>query len=776
MQKTVILLIIYMLTIGVSAFAFDITRNGKPVAIVVVDETATKAEITAANEFVKYISSISGASLPISNKPATNGNNIYIGQTKTTKSIIKYDWNKLKSDGILIKSTNNNLILAGDRPRGTLYAVYTFLEDYLGVKYFTPKLEVVPQNKSISIANNINYSYVPPFFSRETYYNNNLDNPLFAVKMKSNGNANNIPEELGSHIELIGWCHTFAGLIPEELYYKDHPEWFSLIDGKRAGGPGSQLCLSNPELLNELTKRVIERLDQAKDPRLISVTQNDNTVECQCENCVKLKKEYGTPSGLIIRAVNYVASKVKEKYPNVMVETLAYQHTLPAPKNIKPADNVIVRICDIENNFGEPIIEQSKNAPYNLKNGRLFPYVNQQTVNKDFYNNVTAWSNIAKNLFIWDYTVNFSNYHIVHPNIQVLQPNIKFFRDNHVKAVFEQGDSFNETVSFNELKSYLIAKLLWNPNADVDKLTSEFLNAYYGDGAKQIGEIINLCKNIIKDKKIFVSTYMYDISWMSPKEMIEVFKLFDEALVNTSGNKETYDRVLNCMMCFQYGWYLASPEIQKEVADSGYLKISDPAKYKEEYDKFAVDHNNKYISEGRPMNFAATPYALSKSGNIPEICKGLKDEDWIEIQDKDYGLFSLGNRDTDENASDKSITRLFPVNTEWSMQVDLAGNINAFLKSNIKSIDLYAVCKVVNKKNDEGNVVAIGIWDSGANTTRFEKKIPAKYLQNNTFTTVYLGSVAPFKSESSIFYIAPDKNPNVADSVEIDRIIGILKK
>ena len=228
------------------------------------------------------------------------------------------------------------------------------------------------------------------------------------------------------------------------------------------------------------------------------------------------------------------------------------------------------------------------------------------------------------------------------------------------------------------------------------------------------------------------------------------------------------------MLSFQYGWYLDNEATQKQVANSGYLKYTDPVEYKKFYNEFCEAHGNSYLSEGGKMNTIDTPFSIPKSGDIPEVCKNLDEKNWIEIQDNCYGLFAMGNRDVNDIASDKSITRLYPVNTEWSMQLNLASNMNYYLKNGVKAFDMYVMVKSVNKKAEAGNVLTVGVW-SGEKGTVFEGKVNIKDINDNKFCTVYLGEMPLFQSTSNTFFIAPEKNPTACDAIEIDRVVCVLK-
>src|SRR5690606_33177936 len=48
--------------------------------------------------------------------------------------------------------------------------------------------------------------------------------------------------------EGISFNHNYASLVPQWKYFKEHPEYFALIDGKRREHPEAQLCVSNPEV------------------------------------------------------------------------------------------------------------------------------------------------------------------------------------------------------------------------------------------------------------------------------------------------------------------------------------------------------------------------------------------------------------------------------------------------------------------------------------------------------------------------------------------------
>src|SRR5690606_23536657 len=151
----------------------------------------------------------------------------------------------------------------------------------------------------------------------------------------------------------------------------------------------------------------------------------------------------GSPSGSIIHFVNQVAAH----FPDRVISTLAYEYSRKAPATLRPAGNVHIMLCSIEVNRDRPIPEDPPSA--------------------DLRRDVEEWSRIADDIIVWDYVIQFRNLVSPFPNLHVIQPNLQFFADHGVKAMFEQG---NREVGgeFAELRAYLISKLMWNPALDVD--------------------------------------------------------------------------------------------------------------------------------------------------------------------------------------------------------------------------------------------------------------------------------------------------------------------
>ena len=351
MMKSVILFCAVALMCATEVFAaVKLTENGKAAGSIYVAEDAIPAEKTAAKELQNFIEQISGARLPVVNSKQ-NDTVISVGQDMDLTDI---DFKQLRPDEIILRTKNNRLYVSGGRPRGTLYAAYEFLEQKLGIRVLTPDETFIPQKATLEIEE-LNLRYAPQFETREILYSNKSA-PAFTPRIRANGHWQTTPPEYGGHNSILGFCHTFDLLIPAKKYLKTKPEWFSLAGGKRVGGQANgQLCLSNDEMRAELTRNALEMLRKNPDAKFISISQNDNNTYCRCEKCKAIDDVEGGPSGSLIRFVNLVAEDIGKEFPGVIIETLAYTYTRKIPNNLRPHDNVMIRLCSIECNFNRPM-------------------------------------------------------------------------------------------------------------------------------------------------------------------------------------------------------------------------------------------------------------------------------------------------------------------------------------------------------------------------------------------------------------------------------------
>lgn len=517
----------------------NLSQAGQAQATIVVGSQASEAEQHAAAELAHFLKLISGATYEVTSDAPPDRTCLFVGKQAARLASEEISTEGLGKDGILLQSTDRGLVLTGDTGRGTLYAVYTFLEDQLGCRWWSSQASTIPKQPGLTIKR-MNLRFVPTLEYREVYWTDAIRSGDWSARNKCNGNGHRLEAKHGGRERYQGFVHTFYALIPPDKYFKDHPEWFSEIKGQRKH-ERAQLCLSNEDMRKELVKNLKENLRANPAATIASVSQNDWHGYCQCEACAAIDKEEGSPAGSLLRFVNAVADDIKTEFPHVAISTLAYQYTRKPPKQVRPRDNVIIRLCSIECSFAEPL-----SAERNAK----------------FRDDIMGWSRICDRLYIWDYTTNFRHYFRPHPNLRSLGPNVKFFTMNGVKGIFEQGAYTSLGAEMAELRAWVLAKLLWNPKLDAQALIDEFLVGYYGPAAPHISNYLDIMHNTIAKTGDYLGCLP---SYKSPVPKFLLFEPLAQGWIElkaaetaVKSNPELLSRVklaqLPVLYCFMRQW------------------------------------------------------------------------------------------------------------------------------------------------------------------------------------------------------------------------------
>jgi hypothetical protein len=468
--------VIANLAAGTTASATILAQDGQAKARIVAPNEASPAERTAVRELAEYLEKATGARPEVVTEGTTTeqGTCIYVGPTRTAERA-GITAGKLGPEEWVIRTVDGGLVLAGGRPRGTLYAVYHFLEDVVGVHWWNPWEESVPRQPTLAIEP-LDRRGKPAFAYRDIYMLYGHDGGRFAARNRLNRQGDeDITGEFGGtrnygppyHV------HTFYRYVSPDQHFKEHPEWFSLINGKRTAEQG-QLCLTNPSLrqffLRQLKTFINESRETARQkgsppPEVFSVSQNDWTGACQCEACQAIAKDQESEAGPLLDFVNYLADAIRSEYPEVCIDTLAYWYTEKPPKTIKPRDNVIIRLCDVGSNYIKPITDPE---------------------NKPFREHLLRWSAIARNLRIWDYAVTYGPYSgFPLPTLQTYAADFRFYTQHNVEGVFTEFE-YPILADLRDLKIWTMMKLLEDPARSESELVQTFTDGFYGPAGGHI--------------------------------------------------------------------------------------------------------------------------------------------------------------------------------------------------------------------------------------------------------------------------------------------------
>ena len=450
---------------GNAATELTLATDGKTDYVIVVPAEATTHEQKTAEDLSKWLGEMTGTTFPVASDSDTpQPREISIGKTNRPGVGELRAESDLGAEGYAIGVDGERLLLVGGHKRGPIYAAYVFLEEDLGCRWYAGSSSEIPRQPTL-VCKPVPRRSVPALTIRDPFYKAAFDG-TWSLRNRTNAPSAGVPEEWGGNVDYALFVHTFHTLVPPAEYFEEHPEYFMLDEnGKRNR---HQLCTTNPDAIRIATESVLRVLKEHPNSEVISVSKSDGGRTCLCENCKALDDAEGTNAAALLHLVNQVAEAVAKEHPDVVVSTLAYLETVKPPKTMRPRENVAIRLCTDRCMWAHP-----------------FTPARESDV---FSEAMTGWGAIHDRIHIWDYCVNFSHYTAPMPNMDVVADNIRYFVAHHATGVMEQGAYQSPASERDSMRSWVMAKLMWDPSRDVWELMQDFVWGYFGKAAPAIAE------------------------------------------------------------------------------------------------------------------------------------------------------------------------------------------------------------------------------------------------------------------------------------------------
>ncbi len=555
-----------------------LAEEGKSDYSILVAEAAPPSEQRAALELQKFVEEMTGARLAIvTDAEAATGKLVLLGDSKATRRLapdIPFD--KLGGEGFVLRTVEDHLIVVGGKPRGTMYGVYGLL-DKLGCRWFTPEVSVIP-GKPTLLVEPLMEIHKPAFEYREPMFTEAVDKD-WSARNRLNGSNQRLDASTGGKISYFPFVHSFYRILPPKQYFHDHPEYYALVDGTRRGDD-AQLCLTNPEVLRLTIQTVLTWIDEHPEASIYSVSQNDTQGWCECENCRRVEdEEGGAHSGPILRFVNAVATEVGKKHPDKLIDTLAYWYSEPPPAKVRPVPNVRVRLCPI----GVCEAHAYERCEYS----------------QYFVEHLRAWGRITNQLYIWHYVTNFSHYLLPFPDFDELAADFPLYKKNGVVGIFLEGDGAPGGGGENAaLRSYVMARLLWDPDTNVSKAVDEFMLAYYAKAARAMRAYFDLQHHQVRLAPRGEGNHMWifnhpGVPYLSEEFLAQATKLLDKA-ESAATDDATRKRVQKARLSIDYVKFIHSKAF---VVCDGWYGPESLDKLKEHFQRILSDARSFGISE-----------------------------------------------------------------------------------------------------------------------------------------------------------------------------------
>ncbi len=519
-----------------------IVKDGESDFVIATEENPDECIVTAAEELQSYIKKVTGAELPVvTEKEITiDDKAILLGSTELTQKIKPMKTEDIKEDGFRFFSDGTHFIIFGEDSRGTLYGVYTFLEEYAGVRWFTPKLEKVPENKNLIIDANTDTLIEPSFAIRRN--SPAYADDAFRARNKTNVSFHYEAEKYGGALTYVLWDVTLDRLVPDSLF-AEHPEYFAMNpDGTRTT---DHVCLSHPDVLPiavENARKYMRECERETSDH-IHIGQKDNSNYCHCENCTALYEKYGAISAPTLIFTNNFADALDEEFPEFTFTFYAYGETERPPKDLtlKCNKNVVPVLCELHHACRSHTLGTCGAIDDNQIESE---FLNLYGDNEDYIaQDHKDWVSIADRTYIYDYTINFLFSAQFFSNFETMQSTMKYMHDIGITGyVYNCGDG--HYAAFNDLRNYLLAKLQWDVNADVEYMMMDFLSCYYGEeAAPYIKEILDIQTGQIK-----ATAHAFDFDWHYQSGYYPISKIAKldnlwEKAINADGTEDQKFRV-----------------------------------------------------------------------------------------------------------------------------------------------------------------------------------------------------------------------------------------
>ena len=501
-----------------------LAERGRPAACtVVVRRDATPCERHAADELRTLVARLTGVELPLADDAAPlPARAVLLGGTRHSASLLPDAGADLGDEGFRLKAAGPHLLVLGGAGRGPLYGVYELLERFGGCAWYSDAFEVVPRLDRLAVPSDLDETQRPAFDLRAQNGAKDFHGTDWALRNKMN------PEHLGPDLggsrhrfdPVLGKCHTFNALLNPDDWFDAHPEYFSEVDGVRVRHR-TQLCLTNPDVLRLCTEKVLARIAESypKGIRHYGVSPNDWMNACTCPSCREIDRREKSQAGTLIAFVNAIAEAVEAKYPDVVIQTLAYSYTRRPPATLVPRRNVQICLCTIECDFTRSI-EESRS----LENRRV-------------RHAFGVWRKGGRPLSVWDYSADFACWLHPWPNVESLRKNLLFFRANGVDQVFELGDGGSANDVWCDLRAWLIAKWMWNPDLAAEPLLARCFGDAFGPAAPEARRYFDLLHAHPRDTRRFPMGCFAGIhSRTVPDEVLETgAELFARAAEKAKG-------------------------------------------------------------------------------------------------------------------------------------------------------------------------------------------------------------------------------------------------
>ncbi|MGP0593524.1 DUF4838 domain-containing protein [Nitrospira sp. T9] len=616
-----------------------------------VSASATPAERYAAKELATYLGKVAGAKFQIKEVDGLSPDPFVMLGSRMAgapRSVMEPASKDLLSNGFLIQTKGEDLIITSQSPEGLLFGVYHFLENYLSCRWYSSDFMVIPYRAKVTIPSTFDLQ-VPRYVHREVF-SADADNLEFYVRNRMNGQFGH--RAVRQHEQRFGSLSNIRPvgvheLISRSKYGRSHPEFFG--EGQLRFGKASVRAKAI-----EAVHRKLGRWPQEPYFLLISPADIDSYYN---EDEDKALIDAGrAPGTAFFDFVRVIADAVREEYPQVTVLALAYTWSRKPPINIKLPINMGIMLANIEVDFSKPL---------------------DSAGNRDFLHDLEGWAKLTDSIIIWDYITNFNSYIQPHPNFGVLGKNLKILSQwPQVKGVFEQGSYGTRGGEFAELRAWVLSKLLWNPQQDEKVLIQQFLTGYYGPASQFMADYLALLEKSIQEHPMHLSVKVPPTAaYFSQDFLVQADQIFQKAEHAVRNEVKFLRHVQAARLGIDYVILVNNERFNTAVKKYDRNREDYDTRYTR-FKRYLKDAKITSLREGGQqagMDALIDTLRLPRNSVMPpEACKNRSPGNCIDFQDINFRLAGDARLVPDAMASDGSAVRMAGGSDVWGIQLSLS--------------------------------------------------------------------------------------------------------
>lgn len=562
-----------------------LVRDGEARATVVTAANPTPTARYAAEELVSHVEKATGVRLsvvPEAEAPADADTRIYVGETEAAR-LNGIDPDRLPREAFVLRSVGNDLFIVGHEDAGdplaennpnvgTLFGVYDFLENELGVRWLWPGDlgTYVPRTKTIEILS-VNRMEAPALQFRHFYWGR-MQNILNGGTMEEGdirlGFSPDVARSYAEALRVLMRRQRLGGLDAKppvghsftgwwEKYGAEHPEWFAMRrDGQRGSldkkSPNVEMCVSNEELQDFI-------VSQWDGKSVLLLGPVDRPGRCNCANCRAWDGPQPDDPPWFAKAVYQTDRRAQDYFAGATADRYVRFWKAVQEKAAKRNPDAVVSVSFLyENEFPAPLINTKLNRNiYGEFVQWQDPYLRWFPMPDEAYEWVKQqWLGWRKTGLRMAYRPNYLHDGYVMPHFETRQSG-EFF-----KFAYEHGmegasfDSLTGQWAAQGLRLYMHMRLMSDPNLELKAIRQEYLSAF-GPAADAMDRYFNYWEDYAtKNVMPFVDLYL-NVGWryssyvrkanvaFPPDCFLPAEAILDEALIATQAesNSEFRERV-----------------------------------------------------------------------------------------------------------------------------------------------------------------------------------------------------------------------------------------